>query len=110
MLDSINGGLTTLELDRLIHARARLGIVSSLAAKGLLAFTGLRDLLGVTDGNLMSHLNKLEKAGYVACTKSFDGGVQKTEYELTHTGKREFEAYLDHMEAIIRATRPSQEL
>jgi len=108
-LDSINGGSSTLELDHLIHARARLGIVSSLAVKGSLAFTGLRELLGVTDGNLMSHVNKLEQAGYVACTKTFDGGVQKTEYRLTRTGKREFEAYLDHMEAIIRATRPPQE-
>lgn len=98
-----------LELDRLIHERVRLGIVSSLAVNGSLTFTDLRDLLGVTDGNLSTHARRLEEAGYVACTKSYEGRTPKTEYGLTRTGRREFEAYLDHMEAIIRVTRQEAE-
>ena len=94
-----------LELDRLIHERVRLGIVSSLAVNGSLTFTDLRDLLGITDGNLSAHARRLEEAGYVECRKSFDGRMPKTEYGLTRTGRRELEAYLDHMEAIIEATR-----
>lgn len=94
-----------LELDRLIHERVRLGIVSSLAVNGSLTFTDLRDLLGITDGNLSAHARRLEEAGYVVCTKSHDGRMPKTEYGLTATGRRELEAYLDHMEAIIQATR-----
>lgn len=94
-----------LELDRLIHERVRLGIVSSLAVNGSLTFTDLRDLLGITDGNLMAHARRLEDAGYVTCTKSYEGRTSKTEYGLTPTGRRELEAYLDHMEAIIQATR-----
>lgn len=94
-----------LELDRVIHERVRLGIVSSLAVNGSLTFTDLRDLLGITDGNLSAHARKLEEAGYVECRKSFDGRTPKTVFGLTATGRRELEAYLDHMEAIIRATR-----
>ena len=94
-----------LELDRVIHERVRLGIVSSLAVNGSLTFTDLRDLLGITDGNLSAHARKLEEAGYLECRKSFDGRTPKTVFGLTATGRRELEAYLDHMEAIIRATR-----
>lgn len=95
----------TLELDRLIHERVRLGIVSSLAVNGSLTFTDLRDLLGITDGNLSAHAKRLEDAGYVVCRKSRDGRGSKTEYGLTSTGRRELKGYLDHMEAIIQATR-----
>ena len=94
-----------LELDRLIHERVRLGIVSALAVNGSLTFTDLRDLLGTTDGNLSAHARRLEEAGYVTCEKSFDGRTPKTEYGLTELGRRELNAYLDHMEAIIEATR-----
>jgi DNA-binding HxlR family transcriptional regulator len=94
-----------LELDRLIHERVRLGIVSALAVNGWLPFTDLRDLLGTTDGNLSAHARRLEDAGYVICRKSFDGRTPKTEFGLTDLGRRELNAYLDHMEAIIEATR-----
>lgn len=94
-----------LTLDRLIHERVRLGIVSSLAVNGRQTFTDLRDLLGITDGNLSAHAKRLEEAGYVECIKSYDGRTPKTEYGLTEMGRRELEAYLEHMEAIIRATR-----
>jgi len=94
-----------LELDRLIHERVRLGIVSALAVNGSLSFTDLRDLLGTTDGNLSAHARRLEDAGYVVCNKSFEGRTPKTEYELTGVGRRELNAYLNHMEAIIEATR-----
>jgi len=94
-----------LELDRLIHERVRLGIVSALAVNGSLTFTDLRDLLGITDGNLSTHARRLEEAGYVVCTKSHDGRAPKTEFGLTATGRRELQEYLDHMEAIIQATR-----
>lgn len=94
-----------LELDRLIHERVRLGIVSALAVNGSLTFTDLRDLLGTTDGNLSAHARRLEDAGYVVCTKSFNGRTPRTEYGLTDVGRRELNAYLDHMEAIIEATR-----
>lgn len=98
-----------LELDRLIHERVRLGIVSALAVNGSLPFTDLRDLLGVTDGNLSAHARKLEDAGYLLCHKSFEGRTPKTEYELTVRGRRELQAYLDHMEALIHATRQHQD-
>lgn len=94
-----------LELDRLIHERVRLGIVSALAVNGSLTFTDLRDLLKTTDGNLSAHARRLEDAGYVICKKSFDGRTPRTEYGLTDLGRRELNAYLDHMEAIIDATR-----
>ncbi|HEU5185829.1 MAG TPA: transcriptional regulator [Gemmatimonadaceae bacterium] len=92
-------------LDRLIHERIRLGIVSALAVNESLAFNDLKKLLRTTDGNLSVHARKLEDAGYIACTKSFEGRVPRTEYRLTSTGRRVLERYLAHMEALIRATR-----
>src|SRR5579863_1163497 len=92
-------------LDRLIHERTRLAIVSALAVNQSLTFNELKQLLQVTDGNLSVHARKLEDAGYVVCTKSFDGRMPKTEYRLSASGKRSLEKYLDHMEALIRATR-----
>ena len=92
-------------LDRLIHERTRLAIISALAVNTSLTFNELKQLLRVTDGNLSVHARKLEDAGYVACTKSFAGRMPKTEYRLTAAGRRALERYLDHMEALIRATR-----
>src|SRR5437764_3957855 len=94
-----------LGLDRLIHERMRLGIVSALAANDSLTFNDLKLLLGTTDGNLSVHARKLEEANYVTCTKSFEGRMPKTEYRLTDAGKRAFEKYLNHMEALIQAVR-----
>jgi len=93
------------DLDRLIHERIRLGIVSALAANPSLSFNDLKRLLQTTDGNLSVHARKLEEAAYIACTKSFEGRVPKTEYALTPAGRRAFERYLDHMEAIIQAAK-----
>ncbi|HXR09968.1 MAG TPA: transcriptional regulator [Candidatus Acidoferrales bacterium] len=92
-------------LDRLIHERTRLGIVSALAVNASLTFSDLKELLQVTDGNLSVHARKLEDAGYLGCTKSFAGRVPRTEYRLMPAGRRALEKYLDHMEALIRATR-----
>ncbi|MHB1191633.1 MAG: winged helix-turn-helix domain-containing protein [Longimicrobiales bacterium] len=97
-----------LELDRLIHERVRLGIVSALAVNGTMPFTDLRGLLGTTDGNLSAHARRLEDAGYVLCHKSFEGRTPRTDFELTPRGRKALRAYLDHMEAIIRATRDSE--
>jgi len=83
----------------------RLGIVSALAVNPSLSFSELKALMRTTDGNLSVHARKLEEAGYVTCTKSFEGRVPKTDYALTASGKKALERYLDHMEAIIRATR-----
>lgn len=94
-----------LAFDRLIHERLRLGIVSALAVNDSLTFNDLKQLLDTTDGNLSVHARKLEEADYVTCTKSFDGRVPRTEYSLTAAGRRALERYLDHMEALIRATR-----
>jgi DNA-binding HxlR family transcriptional regulator len=94
-----------LDLDRLIHERMRLGIVSALAVNDHLSFNDLKKLLKMTDGNLSVHARKLEEAGYIDCAKSFEGRVPKTEYQLTTSGRRALERYLDHMEAIIQATR-----
>lgn len=94
-----------LALDRLIHERMRLGIVSALAVNESLSFNDLKRLMGTTDGNLSVHARKLEDAAYVSCTKSFEGRVPRTEYRLTAAGRRALERYLDHMEALIRATR-----
>ena len=94
-----------LELDRLIHERLRLGIVSALAATDRLTFTDLKTLLKTTDGNLSVHARKLEDAGYIACDKGFDGRTPRTEYRLTASGRRAFEKYLAHMEAIIDASK-----
>ncbi len=93
------------ELDRLIHERTRLGIVSALAVNESLSFNELKQLLRTTDGNLSVHARKLEDANYIACTKSFAGRLPKTEYRLTAAGRRALERYLDHMEALIQATR-----
>lgn len=92
-------------LDRLIHERMRLGIVSALAANESLTFVELKKLLDATDGNVSIHARKLEEAGYIACVKSFEGRVPRTEYSLTATGRRALTKYLDHMEALIRAMR-----
>ena len=94
-----------LRLDRLVHERMRLGILSSLAVTDTLSFTDLRTLLAATDGNVSVHARKLEDAGYIACTKSFAGRVPRTEYQLTDAGRGALERYLDRMEALIRSTR-----
>jgi len=96
---------TPLDLDRVIHERLRLGIVSALAANERLSFTDLKRLLRTTDGNLSVHARKLEDADYIACDKSFAGRVPRTEYRLTAAGRRALEKYLSHMEAIIRAAK-----
>ena len=95
----------TPDLDRLIHERMRLGIVSALAVNDQLSFNDLKKLMKTTDGNLSVHARKLEDAEYITCTKSFEGRVPRTEYRLTTAGRRALERYLDHMEALIRATR-----
>ena len=96
---------TPLELDRLIHERLRLGIVSALAVNERLSFNDLKRLLHTTDGNLSVHARKLEEAQYVACDKTFDGRVPRTEFRLTAAGRKALEKYLAHMEAIIRAVK-----
>ena len=93
------------DFDRMIHERVRLGIVSALAANLSLSFNDLKGLLKTTDGNLSVHARKLEEAGYIACTKSFQGRMPKTDYTLTSAGRGALERYLDHMEALIEATR-----
>lgn len=93
------------DLDRLIHERVRLAIVSALAVRESLTFNELKTLLKTSDGNLSVHARKLEDAEYVVCTKSFEGRVPRTEYRITALGRRALERYLDHMEALIRATR-----
>ena len=92
-------------LDRLLHDRMRLGIVSALAAADNLTFTDLKSALNATDGNLSVHARKLEEAGYVSCEKTFSGRVPRTAYKLTASGRGALEKYLDHMDAIIRAAR-----
>lgn len=96
---------SAVELDRLIHERMRLGIVSALAVNESLTFNDLKRLMKTTDGNLSVHARKLEEARYIACTKSFDGRVPRTEYRLTAAGRRALERYLAHMEALIQAMR-----
>jgi len=92
-------------LDRLIHERTRLAIISALAVNASLTFNELKQLIGATDGNLSVHARKLEDAGYIACSKSFAGRLPRTEYKLAAPGRRALEKYLNHMEALIRATR-----
>jgi DNA-binding HxlR family transcriptional regulator len=105
-LRAVAGGAAgTPDLDRLIHERIRLGIVSALAVNEALTFNDLKALLRTTDGNLSVHARKLEDAGYIACAKSFEGRTPKTEYRLTPAGRAALEHYLDHMESLIRATR-----
>jgi DNA-binding HxlR family transcriptional regulator len=107
-LHGIRGDATRhgpLELDRLIHERMRLAIVSALAVNQSLSFNELKRLLETTDGNLSVHARKLEEAKYIICTKSFEGRVPRTDYRLSPTGRRALERYLDHMEALIQSTR-----
>jgi len=96
---------TVAELDRVIHERVRLGVVSALAVNDALTFTELKKLFDVTDGNLSVHTRKLEDAGYVECSKSFEGRLPRTEYRLTAMGRRALDKYLVHMESIIQAAR-----
>ena len=93
------------DLDRVIHERLRLAIVSALAVNEAMTFADLKTLLDTTDGNLSVHARKLEDAGYVHCEKGFEGRVPRTEYRLAPAGRRALEKYLAHMEALIRATR-----
>ncbi|HET8657203.1 MAG TPA: transcriptional regulator [Longimicrobiaceae bacterium] len=107
-LQSLPGGAGDagpVDLDRLIHERVRLGIVSALAVNDSLSFNELKEMLATTDGNLSVHARKLEEAEYVECTKSFRGRVPRTEYRLTPRGRRALGAYLDHMESLIQAVR-----
>jgi DNA-binding HxlR family transcriptional regulator len=93
------------ELDRLIHERARLGIVSALAVNDSLSFNDLKRLLKTTDGNLSVHARKLEEAGYISCHKFFEGRIPRTEYRLSAAGRRAFDQYLGNMEEVIRQAR-----
>lgn len=93
------------DLDRLIHEKTRLAIVSALAVNDSLSFNEMKAILGTTDGNVSVHTRKLEEAKYLTCRKSFEGRMPKTEYSLTAAGRRALEKYLDHMEAVIKATR-----
>jgi DNA-binding MarR family transcriptional regulator len=92
-------------LDRLMHDRTRLAIVTALAVNPALSFTELKGITQTTDGNLSVHARKLEEAGYVLCTKGFEGRLPRTEFRLTDAGRRAFKKYLDHMEAIIQHAR-----
>lgn len=92
-------------LDRLIHERLRLGIISALAANESLTFSDLKNLLNTTDGNLSVHARKLEEAGYISCSKFFEGRLPKTEYKLTAAGRSALEKYLSHMESLIKQMR-----
>lgn len=96
------------ELDRLIHERIRLGIVSALAVNATMTFSDLKRLLDTTDGNLSVHARKLEDAGYVSCSKTFEKRVPRTVYRLTAEGRRALEKYLGHLEALLRTARGSE--
>jgi DNA-binding HxlR family transcriptional regulator len=96
---------TPVTLDRVIHERVRLAIVSALAGARALSFNELKELLGLSDGNLSVHTRRLEEAGFVACDKSFVDRVPRTEYRLTPAGRRALDGYLDHMESLIRRVR-----
>ncbi|HEY3938841.1 MAG TPA: transcriptional regulator [Bryobacteraceae bacterium] len=104
-LGALNAKVPAVNLDRLIHERTRLAIVSALAVNASLTFKELKDFLRITDGNLSVHARKLEDAGYIGCNKSFSGRMPKTEYRLTNAGRKALEKYLEHLEALIRATR-----
>jgi DNA-binding MarR family transcriptional regulator len=93
------------KLDRLVHERLRLGILSALAVNESLTFAELKKLLDTTDGNLSVHARKLEEAGYIACAKSFEDRMPRTDYRMTAAGRRAFERYIDHMEALVQAMR-----
>ncbi len=99
---------TVSDLDRVIHERIRLGVVSALAVNPALTFSELKKFLAVTDGNLSVHTRKLEDAGYVECQKTFEGRIPRTEYRLTDAGRGALEKYLSHMESLIHATRGGQ--
>ena len=101
----VRTGEIATNLDRLLHDRMRLGIVSALATGEELSFTDLKAALNATDGNLSVHARKLEEAGYVSCAKTFAGRTPRTDYKLTATGRRALEKYLDHMDALIKAAR-----
>ena len=105
-LTAVGAPKVTQELDRLIHERTRLGIISALAVNESLTFVELKNLLDASDGNVSGHARKLEEAGYILCTKSFDGRVPRTEFQLTASGRKELKKYLNHMEALIKAMRP----
>jgi len=105
LADASASSLIATNLDRLLHDRMRLGIVSALAAGDELSFTDLKAALNATDGNLSVHARKLEEAGYVSCAKTFAGRTPRTDYKLTASGRRALEKYLDHMDALIRAAR-----
>ncbi len=100
-----SAGQAPLELDRLIHERMRLAIVSALAVNESLSFNELKRLVDTTDGNLSVHARKLEEASYIICTKSFAGRMPRTQYRLSAVGRLALERYLDHMEALIHSTR-----
>jgi DNA-binding HxlR family transcriptional regulator len=93
------------ELDRVIHERVRLAIVSALAGADALTFNELKDLLEITDGNLSVHARRLEEAGFVACEKTFVERVPRTRYRLTAAGRTALDDYLNHMESLIRRVR-----
>ena len=95
-------------LDQLIHERVRLGIVSALVSTKKLSFGELKEILNLTDGNLSIHARKLEDAGYVECRKFFEGRRPQSEYTLTSTGRKAFEKYVNHMEALIQAMKPKE--
>lgn len=97
--------IRTQQLDRLIHERIRLGILSALAVNEFLTFNDLKAMLQTTDGNLSVHARRLEEAHYLHCRKTFDGRIPRTEYRMTEIGRRALGSYLDHMEAVIRAAR-----
>ena len=102
---TVHKGAAAHDLDRLIHERVRLEIVSALAVNDALTFIDLREMLSITDGNLSVHARRLEEAGYVACTKGFDGRTPRTEYRLTGAGRKALQRYLNHMEALIKSMR-----
>lgn len=104
-LEAPFGSAGAQKLDRLVHERLRLGILSALSVNSSLTFNDLKRLLETTDGNLSVHARKLEEAGYIGCTKTFEGRVPRTEYRLTAAGRRALDRYLDHMEALIQAMR-----
>lgn len=95
------------ELDKMLHEPMRLCIVHALSVNSVLTFSELKRLLGTTDGNLSAHTQKLERAGYISCSKYFKGRLPRTEYRLTHKGKQVLEGYLDRLEGLLRATRAS---
>ena len=102
---AVSAAIGAPKLDRLIHERLRLGILSALAVNESLTFNELKKLLDTTDGNLSVHARKLEEAGYVTCTKTFAGRVPRSDYKLSAAGRRALERYLDHMEALIQTMR-----